>query len=227
MTSGALGTVPVGRVPRALPERAVVPASIRRSPLLARGGLDVFEGFPDAGALLALQREAAHLRATAAAQDGATRDYDEVKGGTPARRLLSAPGGAAQDAFYHAAHTLHTLQAVTGVGVRPSGTRGTYSYYARPGDSLSLHRDIDACNLAVITCLSDTTAGGDAGCLCLWPGRSREPLSDIARAPDAGRFRLRLAPGQTLVFFGGLVPHAVLPVGPGEERVVSVLCYRA
>jgi hypothetical protein len=35
-----------------------------------------------------------------------------------------------------------------------------------------------------------------------------------------------LTPGQTLVLFGGIVPHAVLPTAAGQVRIIAPLCYR-
>jgi hypothetical protein len=35
-----------------------------------------------------------------------------------------------------------------------------------------------------------------------------------------------LRPGLTAVLFGGLIPHLVSPMAPGQVRVLSVLCYR-
>jgi hypothetical protein len=38
---------------------------------------------------------------------------------------------------------------------------------------------------------------------------------------------LRLPVGRTMVMFGGLIPHLIEPIGPGELRIVSILCFRA
>ena len=111
--------------------------------------------------------------------------------------------------------------------IAPSGKRGTYSYYLRPGDFLGIHRDILACDVAVITCLIDgVQKSHDSGSLCLYPDRFTEPLSNVRSTPEKGAFKLHLAAGQTIVMYGGLIPHTLLPVSGGESRVVSVLCYR-
>lgn len=68
---------------------------------------------------------------------------------------------------------------------------------------------------------------GDGGRLCLYPDRLFEPLSIIRATPQQGAIKVRLDPGQTIVLFGGLVPHALLKVAAGQARIVSVLCYRA
>ena len=146
----------------------------------------------------------------------------------PARRFRNCSGGPVQDAFYHAPWVLDLLRGLTSPALAPTGPRGTFSFYVRPGDFLDIHRDIQTCDVAVITCLHDgSRAPGDGGSLCLYPERLFEPLSSVRATPDAGALRLRLGVGQTIVLCGGLVPHALLPVAEGQRRVVSVLCYHA
>lgn len=205
----------------------LIPAHLHASPLLAQGGFQVFEGLltPDYRARMLSEA----LQQLPQAEDCAVTapDTEEVRGGTPRRNLLSAPGNAVQDAFYTAGWMLDFLHQVTGVPVQPSGLRGTYSYYARPGDYLALHRDIETCDLAVNTCLYDTgTASDGGGLLHLYPERAFEPLSALRQNPDEGALPLRLLPGQTIVMLGGIVPHEVLPVVGEQVRIMSVLCYR-
>lgn len=205
----------------------LIPEHIRSSPLMKKGGFDVFEGMLDNNAHELMLSEAMRLSTTAQVNEVSTPDNEEVRGGTPPRRFLSAPGGSIQNAFYKAEWMLNFLRQVTGVPVTPTGGRGTYTYYARPGDYLALHRDIETCDLAVITCLHDNSDPvGYGGMLCLYPERLFELLSAIRESPEQGAIGLRLMPGQTLVMFGGIVPHAVLQVATGQVRVVSVLCYR-
>lgn len=205
----------------------LIPDHICSSPLMKKGGFDVFEGLLDDNTHGLMLSEAMSLSASAQAHEVSTPDHEEVRGGTPPRRFLSATGGNIQNAFYESEWVLHFLQQVTGVPVTPTGGHGTYTYYARPGDYLALHRDIETCDLAVITCLHDDSGqAGHGGILCLYVERLLEPLSAIRENPDQGVIHLRLAPRQTLVMFGGIVPHAVLPVAQGQGRLVSVLCYR-
>jgi hypothetical protein len=80
--------------------------------------------------------------------------------------------------------------------------------------------------VAIIMCLIHS--GGDAkrGVLLLYPQFSREPLS---AARDAGResaVPTDLAPGQSIVLLGGLIPHEIVAMDAAERRVVSVMCYR-
>jgi hypothetical protein len=53
-----------------------------------------------------------------------------------------------------------------------------------------------------------------------------EPLSAVRASPEDGALRLRLEVGQTIILCGGLIPHTLLPVAEGQERIVSVLCYQ-
>lgn len=205
----------------------MIPDPMAGSPLLLRGGFDVFEGLMDGPFQAALLGEAVACRSAATPNEVAVDDLEEVRGGSPARRFLSAEGGPLQDAFYQAGWFREQLAEWVGMPVEPTGFRGTFTYYARPGDYLSLHRDIEACDVAVISCLSDGPEAGDGGSLLLYPGRTAEPLSAIRSSPEKGALRLRLLPGQTIVLLGGIVPHAVLPVGEQQARIVSVLCYRA
>lgn len=203
-----------------------VPASLRRSCLLSRGGFDVYEGLLDERFREQLLAEALERYVEASACDIPASDGEEVRGGIPARRFLNATGGPVQDAFYRAPWVLDFLRRLTAPSLVPTGERGTYSYYMRTGDFLAIHRDILTCDLAVITCLRDgAEVEGDGGSLCLYPERLFEPLSAVRSTPAEGALTVRLDEGQTIALCGGLVPHALLPVAEGQERVVSVLCY--
>lgn len=199
---------------------------LEASPLLQGGGYDVFEGMLDRGMLRALLAEALEHRAQAQPNDVPLDDGEELRGGSPARSFLSVTGGEAQDAFYQWPWLTGFLEQLLGMSVAPTGDRGTYTYYARAGDFLALHRDVEACDVAVISCLYDGPSE-EGGSLRLYPGRIEERLSEIRRDREAGAVGVRLRPGQTLVLLGGLVPHEVLPVAAGQTRIVSVLCFKA
>ena len=204
-----------------------LPVLIRNSPLMQKGGFELFAGLLDANTLRLMLSEAVSLAATARASEVLVSDDEEVRGGKPARRFLSVPGGPVLDAFYHAAWLQRFLCQVIDAPLRPTGGCGTYTYYARPGDCLALHRDIETCDLAVIPCLHDCPdPTSEGGMLCLYPDRLFEPLSTIRQSPEQGVVRLRLMPGQTLVLFGGIVPHTVLPIAAGQVRIIAPLCYR-
>jgi hypothetical protein len=204
-----------------------VPATLRRSLLMSRGGFDVFEGFHDERFFGQLLLEAQLRYHDATACDIAVSDGEEVRGGIPERRFCSSPGGTVQDSFYRASWVLELLRELTVPELAPSGERGTYSYYVRPGDFLGIHRDIVNCEVAVITCLSTgATENNEMGSLCLYPERIEEPLSAVRAAPDKGALNLHLQPGQTIVMYGGLIPHTLRPTPAGQTRIVSVLCYQ-
>jgi hypothetical protein len=189
----------------------------------------VLEGLHDAAALRGLHDEAVAAASRATPSDCTTDDGEEVRGGAPARRFLSAHGGPRLTAVYRTPAARAVLGRLAGMDVEPTGDCGTYSYYVRPGDFLALHRDIATCDLAVITCLSDEQEGraGASGALCLYPGLFTERLSTLRTQPSRGALAVRLRPGQTIALLGGITPHALLPVQHGQRRVVSVLCYRA
>ena len=195
------------------------------SPLSRAGGFVVLDGLLDGRYLRAMLAEAERLSDVAQESDVPMSD-DAERGGSPARRFLSTVGGEVQDAFYRAPWLLRALAHWVGTPIVPSGGRGTFTYYARPGDHLAIHRDVESCELAVVTCLYDAPGrAAEDGASCLYPSRVRESIASIRSEPTRGRLVRRLAPGQTMVMFGGIVPHAVLPVGEGQVRIVSVLCY--
>ena len=204
------------------------PEPILASGLMRQGGFLVFEGLPDAEICAALYAEAAERYPNADVQECGDDDLEEMRGGRPARALLSAEAGPVQDALYAADWLTGFLASTCGVPVAPSGNRGSYSYYARPGDHLALHRDIESCDLTLITALHDNTDPTDpAGALVLYPERIHEPLSAIRASPGEGAFAMKLQPGQSIVFYGGVVPHRVAPVREGQLRIISALCFRA
>ncbi|HUQ33819.1 MAG TPA: hypothetical protein VM095_16985 [Pyrinomonadaceae bacterium] len=206
-----------------------LPVSIRNSRLMSVGGFEVFEGFMDREGFALMLAEAVRLSKDAYVSDVPVSDEEEVRGGTPARRFRSVPGGPVQQAFYQSPWLINFLSERCNVPLTPLGGQGTYSFYAEAGDYLAIHRDIEACDLAVITCLYNGPRrdqyGG--GALCLYPTRIFEPLSVVRATPEEGALAIGLEPGQTIIMFGGIIPHTLLPVAAGQTRIVSVLCYRA
>jgi hypothetical protein len=214
------------------PRVSQIPAIIQQSPLYQRGGFVLLEKLLEPKNLAALQREALTLGRNA--QENKVLESDrnafEInfgRGGSPARKFLSTQGSTVQDTFYHSSTLTHMLETLSGTTIKPTGARGTFSYYAREGDFLALHRDILTCDLTLITCLFDHTRGTSnqlGGVLRLYPSYNLKPLSSIPthlqHAVD-----LRLQVGQSLALLGGIVPHELLPTSPGQVRVVSVLCF--
>jgi hypothetical protein len=202
-------------------------AVLARSPLVRAGGAVRVRLLPDR-ARAALFREAAACHSDAQAALVIEHDGEENRGGVPDRWLETAAGGPRLAAFLRAPATRTLLRRLTGLEWTPSG-EGTYSYYRRHGHHLGLHRDVDECDLAVITCIHDSGADsevGDGAALVLYPGRVQEPLSTIRADPTRGAVPVRLASGDSLVLLGGAVPHRLAPVGPGHLRIVAPLCYR-
>lgn len=182
----------------------------------------------DAGALGRLRRDALASHAAAEESHVVEPDGETWRGGNPDRWLESAAGGDPLQAFYHSPAILALLRELTGREWTQSGAAGTYSYYRRPGHHLGVHRDVDECDLAVITCVHESAGAraGPAGALCLYPRRSDETIPELRARPDEGAVYVRLKPGESIVLLGGLVPHRVLPMGEGYARIVAPLCYR-
>ena len=205
-----------------------IPPEILETPLMRRGGFDVFSGIADECIKNLLLAEAIAQQSIMTESFIDESDTEEIRGGAPRRKFLSSAGGELQRGFYHADWLIKFLRDLTTPFLHPTGQYGTYSYYARYGDFLEVHRDIAACDVAVITCLENTFgADKSGGKLCLYPSRTKELLSEIRRAPDAGAEKIFLEAGQTLVMYGGIIPHALLPVAENQTRIVSVLCYEA
>jgi hypothetical protein len=204
-----------------------VPSAIRDSPLMKKGGCAIYKNFPSGLVCAGLLAESRLCLSGAVATAVATSEDAQERGGNPARRFISASGSDEQARFYHDPKTARFLARLCIGLVCPTGECGTYTYYARPGDHLALHRDIETCDIAVITCLLDRHRRGSAGGLTrFYPARQYEMLSSIRATPDVGAVSVRLQVGHTMVMFGGVVPHLIDPLGPGELRVVSILCFR-
>ena len=205
-----------------------VPDAIRQLRFFRRyGGFGVYTGVPDSHTFRALCDEAAQLYPSATHQESWDADTEEIRGGKPRRKVLTSTAGPVQDAMYASQPLQRYLSNELEITVVPSGNRGSYSYYARTGDFLDLHRDIETCDVALITALYDSHPAQSSGALVVYPGRVGEPLSSIRRDPGRGASLVKLHAGQTIVLLGGVVPHCVLPVAEGQMRIVSVLCFRA
>lgn len=205
-----------------------IPPLIRNSPLMRRGGFDIFTGLIDEFMRHSLLAEAVRQQEFITESLVSDADAEEIRGGFPRRKFLSSAGGAFQRAFYQSEWLINFLRDLTTPFLRPTGDNGTFSHYSRTGDFLEIHRDIEECDVAVITCLKNSFgASNSGGKLCLYPSRTHELLSAVRAAPEAGAHQILLEESQTIVFYGGIVPHALLPVSENQQRIVSVLCYRA
>lgn len=203
--------------------RIPIPNEILDSRLLQAGGFAVYEGLFD----WRMVRESLDLFSSAQHQESSQPDFEEIRGGTPPRKLLSGGGGPVQDSLYRAGWLSRFITQECALPVGPSGNRGSYSYYARAGDCLGVHRDIPTCDIAVISLLHDNfSSSEEGGALVVYPDRVDEPLSEIRKMPGQGALRLTLSPGHTVLLFGGIVPHQVLPVVEGQVRIISALCFQ-
>ncbi len=191
------------------------------------GGCATYDHIPGIGICTRLLEESRLCLQAAVSTAAPNSDGEEVRGGSPARQFISASGGEEQAAFYHDPKMARFLARVCNGTVRPAGQRGSYAYYARPGDHLALHRDIETCDIAVVTCLLDRYLNGsNGGVTRYYPGRQHEALTQIRAKPNDGVMSVRLPVRSTMVMFGGLVAHLIEPLGPGELRIVSILCFR-
>ncbi len=205
----------------------ILPKKLLRSPLLQQGGFTVLRQWLPPAFLNALAAEAQDQKQISTAVEVSKSDAELTRGGSPARKFLSAPGASVQRSLYLDRSAMQSVADLARLPIQPTGGGGTFTYYCRAGDYLTIHRDIVACDVAVITCLEENGAEGSGGKLCLYPARIHETLPQVRRDPTRGALPLRLAPGDTAVLFGGVVPHCTLPVAAGQNRVVSLLCYRA
>ena len=198
------------------------------SPLMADGGWRTARVLSDA-ARSALAKEARQCHAAATDVRLDHSPDEEYRRGNPARHLESAPGGRRLHALYHAPPLIALLRRLTGLDWLPSGEQATFSYYRRTGHYLDVHRDIEACDLAVITCVYQRGAPSDgvAGALCLWPTRTADGLAAIRADPARGRVPVRLEAGESIILLGGVVPHRLEPMADGHVRIVAPLCFRA
>ena len=130
-------------------QKQSIPDYVLQSMFLRQGGFRVFSGLLSSEWQAAMFEEASELMPYA--EDNVTMGHDseEIRGGTPPRSFLSVTAGSVLNAFYQSPEVKTFLEQVTGIPVYLSGMQGTYSFYARPGDYLGLHRDIVTCVLFV------------------------------------------------------------------------------
>lgn len=190
------------------------------------GGVFVTRNLFGSGDTSGLLHEAHVNWNQATLQDTAIDDHADGRGGQPARRLWSGPGGPIQDALYHDPEVARKLAGLVGRPVRPAGSRGSYSYYTDRRQFLALHRDVVTCDLTTITVIYDTSSPADrqGGLLC-YPDRCHEPMSAIRGNPARGARVVKAPVGTTIILAGGEVAHRLLPVAPGTTRIISALCF--
>jgi hypothetical protein len=206
---------------------AFEPPWFRQGPLFRAGGVAVVGGLIDSRTLAGLcaEAQANYPRADRQVCDVVTSDNCDGRGGVPARQLSTAGGGPVQDGLYLSPDLRSFLSELCGGPVRPSGSRGSYSYYVAPGDHLGLHLDIVTCDVTMISVLADSSPD-NGGALAVRRGNVGVPLSVLRRSPYLDEETVKAPAGATVVILGGLVPHRVLPITTGQ-RVISALCFEA
>lgn len=203
------------------------PAPIQNAPLWRNGGFAVFDQILTPELHTALLQEAWDVLPRGKREDVEDSDSEEWRGGCPLRRFTTVPGDSQLDFFYHSEAVRDLLRHLIGFPMSPSGHRGQYIFYSECGDHISTHRDIESCDVVMITCLFDSRPREPlGGTLYFYPDRHNEPLSLIRQTPEQGCVGIKLTMGQTLILFGGMVPHGIIPMASKQIRVVSTLCFQ-
>jgi len=191
------------------------------------GGVVVLDDLPSARTSAMLAREALRCASGATRQTGWSQPVDDGRHDVAGRALGSGAGGPVQDALYTSPDLRHRLQDLCASDIRPSGGRGSYSYYTRAGDHLDTHVDIVTCDVTVITVVQDSTPHNDpGGSLEVYSSCFGAPLSS-ARQPGARPTTIKAPQSSSVVILGGLVPHGIVPLGEHGTRVISALCFEA
>jgi hypothetical protein len=189
--------------------------------LLDRGGVVVIRGLLGEALQATVLAEA--MQRLAQAELFVTRDRNlQWRGGNPARTYRAAAAGPEQYRIFSCKSMTDALSDLCGSALECSGT-GSFTFYHSEGDYLGLHRDIEKCEVATITCLEDSGPELRGG-LRAYPQYAGRPLLDIYNEqPDP--LELPTRPGDTIVIAGGIVPHEVTPIVPGQRRTVALACY--
>jgi hypothetical protein len=201
------------------------PAWFRSGPLWSSGGVTVSSSLIGLSTFRDLCVEAQAAYAGSDRQESTADDNADGRGGMPGRALSTAGGGLVQDAWYLSSTLRNSVSELCGGPMRPSGNRGSYSYYLEPGDFLGLHLDVVTCDVTIITVLDDTSPD-HGGALAVRRSDREVGLSHLRRVVSTSEEVIKVVPGQSIVIQGGVVPHRVIPLGAGQ-RVISALCFEA
>ncbi len=194
-----------------------------RPELIRAGGALVIDDFLTPDWFAALREEGLERRAAADEQRKDEPDPGGWRAGNPARFLATAESGPILEEIYADAGVIARLEGLTGQKLAPTGGRGSFSFYDRPGHHLGLHRDIRTCDVTLITCLARREGRAPSGALRIYPKAMREPLEEIGPATPHRDVNMRA--GQSVLLLGGCIPHEVLPAADGFSRSVAVLCF--
>jgi hypothetical protein len=191
-------------------------------------GIAVFEDVGDPTLLSLLQAEATerYLEAKPDLYFGPSRG--DGRSIHPPRSLMRASGGDVQNALCHSDWLLSFMSKECGIRIEPTGEGGTYGYYMQVGDYIGLHLDVDTCDVVLITMLRDTSDSSDyAGSLVYYPDLIGKSISRLPSTGAPGGVAIKPQVGQSVILFGGVVPHYVAATGIHQQRVISVICFRA
>jgi hypothetical protein len=197
-----------------------LPHSLADSRLVREGGISVVRGLLSESILDELREDARSLAESARHFCFSGPNKEDWRGGEPSRAMAGKSAGPVHYRIFSSVPMAETISDICGFPVACSGA-GSYSWYMEPGDHLALHRDIVACDVALVTCLERT--GPNGGTLCVYPDYIWSPLRDIR--PE-GRVCIPLDPGDTAVLVGGMLPHEVTRTLAGQRRIVSINCFR-
>lgn len=196
-----------------------------RSQIVQNGGFVILPSLFENHWLSALTEECRQHRNIAEIQEKRSVDHTLWRGSNPDRFLANSQGGSVQTKIYQSGHLIKALAQLLGLVLKPTGSRGSYSYYDTPGHYLGLHRDIEKCDLTLITCLERKDPGlSESGALRVYHNCLKKDLSAVSHQDQFTDFHLK--PGESIALLGGYLPHEVLPAAPGFERKISALCFK-
>ena len=196
----------------------------RFAPIVANGGFMVFDDLLPGDSFRALCEEGLRHRGLATECQRLEHDVSGFRTGNPARWFATAAGGEVQRGIYHDGGLVRKIATLCRRRVRPTGGQGTYSYYDRPGHFLGLHRDINTCDVTMITCLHRAYSAEESGALQIYYKSAARKLSDILEEGHPS-IDIHLEPEQSVLLLGGFLPHEVMPAAEGYARSISVLCF--
>lgn len=198
----------------------------QRAPIIANGGFIVLDDLLPEATHQRLRLEGIERATGAEEQRCEEHDMSGFRGGNPARWLRSATGGPVQHEIYQATVMAENISYFCGRPVKPTGGEGTFSYYDLPGHFLGLHRDINTCDVTLITCLHRKHSKGKSGALRIFYRSLASKLTDVVKDREVALLDVHLEERQSILLLGGCLPHEVLPAAKGYERYISVLCYK-
>jgi hypothetical protein len=200
-----------------------IPGFVSRSALYHAGGYLIVKDLFAPDEMTILVREAESVRATSSRNVVEVSDMAEGRGGAPNRAFRCSPGTTGQWELLSHPARLARIADLTGILPVAIGT-GTFTYYELPGDYLGLHRDVERCELTLITCLSGAESEGEGG-LVAYPGFDSEPLSVVRAAGRQASVPVPLSYGESALLLGGIVAHEATPMSEGQSRTISIICY--